>query len=150
MSVAPVLVWQRHLSTINWNVPQSRKRVYLVLVHESLASKRDMVAFEEIFKASFPANRNGDPNKPQSTIADVRAYVAEVLRSENNRAIQPEPSQDNWPSSPKYPKNVVLKQQVTSFHAFPGFHYKLICPQKRSRTISNHFWTMKTISNLGF
>lgn len=147
MLVIPVFVCQRHLSTINWNVPQSRRRVYLLMVHESLASKRDMVAFEEVFKSSFPANRNGDPNKPQCTIADVRAYVAEVLRSENNRAIQPEPSQDNWPSSPKSVSQKCRSEK--NCHASHGFHHKQIWPQKRSRTISNHFRTMKTISNFG-
>lgn len=81
------------LSSIHWHVPQTRFRIYLVLVKDFLATAEQLATIREVFERSFPAKTRAGVGR--STINEVRKYVAEVLEGLEATPILP-PRSEDW------------------------------------------------------
>lgn len=85
------------LSSIDWNLPQTRKRIYIVLVKDFLATQRQLVTLMGIFERGAPSKARS-ARQERSDLSQVRAYVNKVLDSVGSQSILPEYSQDLGPN----------------------------------------------------
>ena len=72
-----------------YGLPQSRERVYVILIDESLADDAVMTGFSHIVTSVLP-----DTMQPQTTLQQVRAYVATALEALDQVPTEHAPSKD--------------------------------------------------------
>jgi len=78
------------VQTSDWNIPQSRGRIYILLVRNNLASVEDLKMFHHLFDQFLPKNT---PER-KTTIKQVRDYVKSLLEAYGEEPVLPQPAQD--------------------------------------------------------
>lgn len=81
--------------TSDWNIPQSRGRIYILLVRNNLASVEDLKMFHHLFDQFLPKNT---PER-KTTVKQVRDYVKSLLEAYGEEPVLPQPAQDWVPNN---------------------------------------------------
>ena len=124
------------LSSRDWNVPQSRSRIYLLIVRAHVATSGDLENFKDIFLRSVPAKTQA----PSFTsVSKVRDYVAGVLKALDLKPTLPPKSEDLLRAF----LHVWFQTPPSVYSKYPGWVSQGERGKKwtleRSRTIQNGF-----------
>ena len=102
-------------------MPQSRSRIYLVLVKAFLASRDDLRVLRSVFERSYPYKTNVSQGSPTTT--EVRDYVNAVLDALG-----------------AIPKNPPRSEDIPGICIFLADHvFSKKNTKKRSRTVQDYF-----------